>query len=78
MEIKIAVSDFRSNLMKVLKEIESGSTVNITSRGKVVAKLIPPDDSQKTAREKLKTVGQSAVLRDVISPVDEKWEADKT
>jgi prevent-host-death family protein len=78
METKIAVSDFRSNLMKVLKEIESGSTVNITSRGKVVAKLIPPDDSKKTARDKLKTVGQSAVLHDIISPVDEKWEAEKT
>jgi prevent-host-death family protein len=72
------VSEFRSNLMKVLKEIESGSTVNITSRGKVVAKLIPPDDGRKTARDKLKAVGQSAVLRDVISPVDEKWKADKT
>ena len=77
METKIAVSEFRSNLMKVLKEIESGSTVNITSRGKVVAKLIPPDDRKKTARDKLKTIGQSAVLHDIISPVDEKWEAEE-
>ncbi len=78
METKIAVSDFRSNLLKVLKEIESGSTVNITSRGKVVAKLVPPDHSRKIAKDKLKAVGQSAILQDVISPIDEKWEAGKT
>ncbi len=38
----IAVSEFRANIMKILKEVEHGSNINITSRGKVVAKLVPP------------------------------------
>ena len=39
----IAVSELRANLMNVLKKIKHGSVVDITSRGKVVAKLVPPD-----------------------------------
>ena len=49
----IAVSDLRVNLMKVLKEIEHGAIINITSRGKVVAKLIPPEYSKEIAKKKL-------------------------
>jgi antitoxin (DNA-binding transcriptional repressor) of toxin-antitoxin stability system len=32
--------------MKVFKEIEQGSTVKITSRGKVVAKLVPLESAK--------------------------------
>ena len=71
----IAVSDLRANLMKILKEIEHGSTVDITSRGKVVAKLVTPDYIRETAREKLKELGKNAVLDDIISPIDMQWNA---
>ena len=70
----IAVSDLRANLMKILKDIEHGSTVIITSRGKVVAKLVPPDDMRENARKKLKEISQSAVIGDVISPIEDQWE----
>jgi len=71
----IAVSDLRANLMKILKQIEHGSAVDITSRGKVVAKLVPPDYAIKIAREKLKEIGKKAVLGDIISPIDVQWKA---
>jgi len=77
METKIAVSELRANLMKVLKEIEMGSTVNITSRGKVVAKLVPPDHGKDIANEKLNKIAQSAIIRDIISSIDEEWEASR-
>jgi len=73
----IAVSDLRSNLMKVLRDIEHGASLNITSRGKVVAKLIPPDFIKMEARRKLKEIGKTATLADVISPIDEEWEVMK-
>lgn len=71
----IAISDLRANLMKVIKEIEHGSTINITSRGKIVAKLVPPKYSKEKAKNKLKEIGKGAVLGDIISPIDTKWEA---
>ena len=47
----ISVSNLRANLMKVLREIEHGSIIDITSRGRVVAKLVPPDFTRKLARK---------------------------
>ena len=71
--VTIAVSEFRANIMKVLKDVEHGSNINITSRGKVVAKLVPPDYTREKARERLKEIGKNAVLGDVISPIDAQW-----
>lgn len=71
----IAVSELRSNLMKVLREIQHGSVIDITSRGKVVAKLVPPEYSRDFAREKLKELGKNAVLGDIISPIDVQWKS---
>ncbi|MBN2029170.1 type II toxin-antitoxin system Phd/YefM family antitoxin [bacterium] len=74
----IAVSDLRSNLMKVLKQIELGSSIDITSRGKVVAKLVPPDYNMKIAKDRLKAIRKTAILHDVLSPIDDTWEATKS
>ncbi len=71
----IPVSDLRANLMKVLKKIEHGSVVDITSRGKVVAKLVPPDYTREIARKKLKEIRKNAVLGDIISPINVQWKA---
>lgn len=70
----IAVSKLRANLMKVLKEIEHGESFDITSRGKIVAKLLPPDYSRDKARNKLKEIGKRVVIHDVISSIDVEWE----
>jgi antitoxin (DNA-binding transcriptional repressor) of toxin-antitoxin stability system len=72
----IAVSVLRSKLMRVLREIESGSTINITSRGKVIARLVPPGFSRKKAKDKLRTIGKTAVLNDLMSPIDDEWKAE--
>jgi antitoxin (DNA-binding transcriptional repressor) of toxin-antitoxin stability system len=72
----IAVSELRENLMKILKDIEHGSSLDITSRGRVVAKLVPPNFTRKLARKKLIEIGKKAKINDVISPIDEKWEAN--
>ena len=73
----IAVSELRANLMKILKSIEQGSSLDITSRGRVVAKLVPPDYSKKIAQQKLKQLRKSAKIYDVISPIDTQWEANQ-
>jgi len=71
----IAVSDFRANLMKILRQIEHGASLDITSRGKIVAKLVPPDYTRTLAREKLDALRETAKVYDVLSPIDENWES---
>ncbi len=71
----ISVTNLRINLMKVLKEIRQGTSILITSRGKVVAQLIPPDNLEEKAEKKLEEIREKSVLHDILSPIDEKWEA---
>lgn len=73
----IAVSQLRANLMKVLKNIERGDSINITSRGKVIARLVPPEESKQAAEMKLNKIRKSAKIHDVLSPLSEEWEAEK-
>lgn len=72
----VAVSELRANLMKILKRIERGSSIAITSRGRVVAKLIPAEESIKSAEEKLTRIRKTAKIHDVLSPIRENWKAD--
>ena len=72
----IAVSELRANLMKVLKKIEKGSSVMITSHGKAVAKLIPAEQSVKQAENKILEISKTAKIHDVLSPIDENWKAN--
>lgn len=70
----IAVSELRANLMKVIEEIKQGAQIQITSRGKVVAQLVPADTAQEHAKKVLHQLSDNAVIGDVISPIDETWD----
>ncbi len=71
----IPVSEFRANLMQVLKQIESGASITITSRGREMARLVPPENPLNKARESLKELRKTAIIGDVVSPLKEEWKA---
>ena len=71
----IAVSELRANLMKVLEEIKHGAQIQITSRGKVIAQLVPADAVQEHAKAALQKLSSGAFIGDVISPIEETWNA---
>ena len=73
----IAVSKLRSNLMQILEQIEGGLEITITSRGKEIARLIPLKNSKQKARESLEKIRKTAIVNDVLSPINEEWEAMK-
>lgn len=72
---KVAVSELRANLMRILKRIENGSVITITSRGREIARLVPPEDSRSKARKTLNELRKTAIVKDVLSPIGEEWEA---
>ena len=71
----IAVSELRANLMQVLEQIKQGAQIQITSRGKVVAQLVPADEAQTQAKLALKHLAEDAIIGDMITPIDESWRA---
>jgi len=74
--ISIGISEFRSNMNSVLQKVQKGEVVTLTAHGAEVAKLVPPDFAQLAARQKLQQLRQTAVVGDVLSPLDEAWKAD--
>jgi prevent-host-death family protein len=73
--VNIGISEFRANLNAVLKKVQQGEIVRLTARGVEVARLIPPGSAQALARQELEQLRPSAIVGDVLSPLDEKWEA---
>jgi len=70
----VGVSAFRENLVSYLKQVQKGTTLILTSHGKQVAVLTPPDTVRKQSVLQLKALGKTAEIGDIISPVSEDWE----
>jgi len=74
---KIGISTLRKNLSIFLKKVQKGQVITITSRGHEIAKLVPVEDKREKSRELLRKLGKNAYIGDVLSPIDEEWEAMK-
>lgn len=74
---RVAVSEFRANLVNFLKRVERGEIITLTSRGHEVAKIIPPDNKTENARNTLLKLRKTAVIGDILSPIEDKWEVLK-
>jgi prevent-host-death family protein len=73
---KVAVSEFRANMVVFLKKVENGEVISLTSRGHEVAKIVPPEDKTKNAKKALENLQKTAFIGDIISPIDEEWEVN--
>lgn len=73
--LDIGVSEFRANMNKILQQVQNGEIVSLLVRGKEIARIVPPDYAQAAARQELEALRQSAVVGDVVAPIDEPWRA---
>ena len=71
----VAVSKLKANLTNFLQQASEGKSIVITSRGHEIARLVPPQDPRQEARKRLVQLRETAVIDDVLSPLDEPWEA---
>jgi len=74
--LKVGVSELQANLSNFLQKVKEGDVVVIIVHGSEVARLVPPNYAASAARTKLKQLGQTAVIGDVVSPVSEIWQAE--
>ncbi len=72
---KVNITELRSNLPLYLAHVRRGRVMQITHRGKVIARIVPELDPARAARERLVALRPKARTGDVISPLDEPWEA---
>lgn len=74
---KVSISKLRSNLPLYLADVRRGRVMQITHRGKVIARIVPEREPAQVARERLVALRPRARVGDIISPLDESWEATR-
>lgn len=72
--IEVSVTTFRNHIPDYLGKLRNGENIALTSRGKVIARLLPPTvDDRLNASQQLSELRTICRIGDVVSPVDEEW-----
>jgi prevent-host-death family protein len=74
---QVNITELRNHLPRYLSSVKNGDEILVTSHGQVIARIVPAVNTKKEASEKLKKLRKHCKVGDVISPVDENWDADK-
>jgi prevent-host-death family protein len=78
MMTSVAISEFRANMSAILQQVRNGEIISLTQRGTEIARLVPPDFVQIATQQRLEELRKTAVIGDVLSPIDEEWEVMKS
>lgn len=73
----IGVAQFRTHVADCLDRAARGEEIVIVRSGKPIARLVPFVDPQQAAAQRLAQYAGLAVIGDVLSPINEAWEADR-
>lgn len=74
---KINVTELRQNLPAYLVEVQRGKEIEVTSRGKVIARIVAGSETHEQARARLLAARKRCRIGDVLSPAGAAWEAER-
>ena len=74
---KVNVTELRQNLPAYLVDVQNGREIEVTSRGKVIARIVAGGDPQQEARERLRAIRKHCHVGDVVSPTGAQWDAER-
>ena len=57
--------------------VRQGEALEVTVRGRVIARIVPEADRQAAARKWLKKLRKKARIGDIMSPSGEVWDAER-
>ena len=75
--LEVNVTELRNHLPDYLGKVKAGEEVLVTLRGKVIARIMPAQNQRSAARVQLSALRKKCKVGDVVSPLAEKWEADR-
>lgn len=73
---QVKTTDLRAHLPDFLKKVQKGEQIQITSHGKVIARLVPEVNKVETAQKRLEALRGTMIVGDIIEPIDSQWSAD--
>jgi prevent-host-death family protein len=75
---KVNITELRQNLPAYIARVREGETLEVTVRGRVIARIVPEEDPQAAARKRLKALrGKARITGDIMSPSGEIWNAER-
>ncbi|OFZ89444.1 MAG: hypothetical protein A2V78_10850 [Betaproteobacteria bacterium RBG_16_64_18] len=74
---KVNVTELRQNLPAYLADVQKGREIEVTSRGKVIARIVAGGDAHQEARERLLAIRKHCRVGDVVSPTGAQWDAER-
>lgn len=73
---QVKTTDLRAHLPDFLKKVQNGEQIQITSHGKVIARLVPEVNKVETAKKRLEALRGTMIVGDIIEPIDSQWNTD--
>lgn len=73
----VNVTELRQNLPGYLARAAKGEEIEVTSRGKVIARIVAGGDPAQEARQRLRAARPHCHVGDILSPVDTEWDAER-
>ncbi len=74
---RVSVSHLRQSLPAYLKRVQAGEPIQVTSHGRVIARIEPERDPAEDARRWLEELRGSVILGDVVASIaDDEWAGD--
>ncbi len=73
---KVNVTELRQNLPAYLVKVQKGKEIEVTSRGKVIARIVPGGDFLGMARDRLLAARKRCRIGDIVTPTGEEWSAE--
>jgi prevent-host-death family protein len=73
---EVNITELRNHLPTYMKAVQKGEPINIVSRGRVIARIIPAEEPALAARQRLIALREKCSVGDVVSPSGEEWDAE--
>jgi prevent-host-death family protein len=73
---QVKITDLRAHLPAFLKKVSKGEQIQITSHGKVIARLVPENNIVETAQKRLDALRGTMIVGDIMETLDSNWSAD--
>lgn len=74
----INITELRNHLPSYLKRVARGEQLRVTSKGKVLARIVPEGDPAAAARDRLEALRGTMVVGELLDPIEDlSWTGDE-
>ena len=73
----VNVTELRQNLPAYLADVRKGKEIEVTSRGKVIARIVAGGESHDEARARLLAARKRCRIGDLVTPTGAAWDAER-